>query len=272
MARPATGQVVERSSGRGTTYGIRFRAGGRRHYLTTSARCRSEAEAELANVLADVRRGIWQPPKHEVPAVAAPDENFHILATEWVDKRRHEVKQRTVDYWTLNLTCHLLPFFAEYDVSQITVNLVERFKLEKLRERERWEALKPEERKKLGLRKPLSNATINHCLKILAMILDYAIDRELIEKNVARGKTRRLKVQRPRRTWLEIEEVRAVLDVEVKHRALVATLILAGLRIGELIELTWRDVDLARGKLKIEDAKTDAGQRNIDITPDLLSC
>jgi integrase len=75
---------------------------------------------------------------------------------------------------------------------------------------------------------------------------------------------------RLRRTWLEIEEVRAVLDVEVKHRTLVATLILAGLRIGELIALTWRDVDLVRGKLKIEDAKTDAGQRNIDITPDLL--
>jgi integrase len=75
---------------------------------------------------------------------------------------------------------------------------------------------------------------------------------------------------RLRRTWLEIEEVRAVLDVEVMHRTLVATLILAGLRIGELIALTWRDVDLVRGKLKIEDAKTDAGQRNIDITPDLL--
>ena len=47
------------------------------------------------------------------------------------------VKPRTVESWETNLSCHLLPFFAPYDVTDITVDLVERFKLEKLRERER---------------------------------------------------------------------------------------------------------------------------------------
>jgi integrase len=101
----------------------------------------------------------------------------------------------------------------------------------------------------------------------LPQVLDYAIDRELIEKNVARGKTRRLKAQRPKRTWLEIDEVRAILDSGEKHRALLATLILSGLRIGELISLRWRMVDLARGKLKVENSKTEAGERDVDITP-----
>ncbi len=66
MARPPTGQVLERTTGRGRTYALRFRAYGKRHYLTLGAGeegwSRRHAEEELANVLADVRRGIWKPP------------------------------------------------------------------------------------------------------------------------------------------------------------------------------------------------------------------
>jgi integrase len=49
-----------------------------------------------------------------------------------------------------------------------------------------------------------------------------------------------------------------------------ATMILAGLRVGELTSLRWADVDLASGKLRIADAKTDAGQRVVDVSPMLL--
>ena len=48
-------------------------------------------------------------------------------------------------------------------------------------------------------------------------------------------------------------------------------MILAGLRIGELTSLRWRAVDLARGKLTVEESKTDAGEgREIDLSPMLL--
>ena len=63
MARPATGQVIVRRGKRGCVFGLRFRAYGRRHYITTNAATREVANLELANVLADVRRGIWQPPR-----------------------------------------------------------------------------------------------------------------------------------------------------------------------------------------------------------------
>jgi hypothetical protein len=61
MARPATGQVVTRRGKRGTVYALSFRAYGKRQYVTTNAASEPEAELELANVLADVRRGIWRP-------------------------------------------------------------------------------------------------------------------------------------------------------------------------------------------------------------------
>jgi hypothetical protein len=81
MSRPATGSVVELHGGRGRTFAIRFRAYGRRHYVTLDG-VKSEAEArvELQNVLADVRRGIWQPPRPEpVVPQQVVEPSFHEL-------------------------------------------------------------------------------------------------------------------------------------------------------------------------------------------------
>ena len=75
---------------------------------------------------------------------------------------------------------------------------------------------------------------------------------------------------KPRRTWLELDEVRALLNAaKGPPRAMLATMILAGLRVGELLALRWRDVDLANGKLRVEEAKTDAGERVVDLSPAL---
>ncbi len=46
---------------------------------------------------------------------------------------------------------------------------------------------------------------------------------------------------------------------------MIATLVFAGLRIGELCALRWRDVDLAGGWIHVGDAKTDAGRRRVKI-------
>ena len=51
----------------------------------------------------------------------------------------------------------------------------------------------------------------------------------------------------------------------VPRRAILATLALAGPRIGELCALRWRDVDLAAGRIKVGAAKTDAGRRDIRL-------
>jgi integrase len=48
--------------------------------------------------------------------------------------------------------------------------------------------------------------------------------------------------------------------------ALLATMALAGLRVGEAAALRWRSVDLAGGTLRIERAKTHAGERKIDLS------
>jgi len=51
------------------------------------------------------------------------------------------------------------------------------------------------------------------------------------------------------------------------RRPIIATLLLAGPRAGELCNLRWRDVDLANGRIRIGRSKTQAGLREIVLLP-----
>jgi integrase len=55
----------------------------------------------------------------------------------------------------------------------------------------------------------------------------------------------------------------------VARRAMFATLVFSGMRLGELLALRWRDADLADGWLYVGRSKTDAGVRRIKIRPAL---
>jgi len=286
MSRPATGQVVERRGKRGKTYALRFRARGKRQFVTlgTSAEgwSRRRAEEELSNTLADVRRGRWQPASPAL-VVTQPGEEptFHVFASEWVARRRDEVDARTAEHWEWALSSHVLPVFASSRLSEITASAVDQYKAGKLREREQRQAEldRWEQERASGTgpslprpQRPLGNGSINKTLKVLAQVLDDAVEYRLIETNPARGRRRRLKAAKPRRTWLELEDVNVLLEAADGSRALLATMCLAGLRVSELCSLRWRAVDLARGILTVEESKTDAGEgRTIDLSPMLRS-
>ena len=255
MARPPTGQIVERAGKNGRVFALRFRAYGERRYITTEAQSRKEAEQELRHVLADVERGVWRPavPASVPSVVPAAEPSFWDFAREWLERREHEVEGRTVEHWEWALNSHLRDYFGRKLLSEITAATVDSYKSAKLREE-----------------RPLSAGSINKSLKVLAQILDDAVEYGHIDTNPAGGRKRRLKAAKPRRTWLELDEVRSLLDASGKHRALLATMILSGLRVGELIELRWRDVNLAQSRLRVQEAKTEAGERTVDISPLLL--
>ena len=111
------------------------------------------------------------------------------------------------------------------------------------------------------------------------MILDTAVEYELIARNPAKGRRRRLAAVKPHRSWLDrSEQITALLDAvyeidrETKlrvgqRRALVATFVFAGLRLGEALALCWEDVDLEAGTIRVRDAKTDAGVRTVNLLP-----
>jgi integrase len=289
MARRATGQVVEPKDGR--AWAIRFRAGGKRRYVALGTADegwnRQRAEAELRHTLADVERNAWQP--YEPEPVEAPSEvpTFHTFASEWYEAGAAEWRVRTrIDYrW--RLTSHLLPHFASYPLSAITVEEVDRFRTAKVRESERLnaqrkaQAAKPPAERKQPLPRPLSHGSINKLIRLLAAILEQAVEYGYLDRNPAQGRKRLLRESKPSRSYLQPEQVAALLtaagelDAEARagdtgrRRPLLATLTLAGLRISEALALRWRDVNLADRRLRVIEAKTGAGVREVNLTPTL---
>jgi integrase len=273
MARPATGQIVIDRRRRDTTFGLRFNAYGKRRYVRLGTAAEGwtpgSAHTELQNVLADVRRGIWQPPAPAPTPEAKSDPTFHEFASAWVKASKSEWRPKTVLDYEWQLSCHLLPFFRAHRLSQITIQEVDRYRQTQVS------------------RKEISPASINKTITRLGQILEVAVEYELIARNPAKGRRRRLKVSRPAPVWLDsAEQIEALLTAAstldrygetkggrdqkgglVYRRALLAAFVFGGLRIGELTDLRWRDVDAPGNRLIVREAKTDAGVREVDLLP-----
>jgi integrase len=288
MPRKAIGGVIEPKQGR--AWAIRFRAYGKRRYVALGTSdegwTREKAEKKLGHVLADVERGIWKPEAPPPDQGPTTEPTFHEFASEWFEGVAPELRERTrIDYqW--RLSNHLLPYFAKHRLSAITVEEVDRYRREKVREskavaaaRQRQLALPEKERKRLV--RPLSNGSINKTIRLLAVVLEQAVEYGYLDRNPAKGRKRLLKEDKPTRSYLQPDQVAALLGAAGKidadaregdtrrRRPLLATLTLAGLRISEALDLRWRDVNLDARRLRVAAAKTDAGIREVDLTPAL---
>src|SRR5919108_3630479 len=293
MGRKADGQVIERRWKAGRGYALRFLAYGERHYLTLGLKregwSSERAEEELQNVLADVRRGIWIPPDrgrgqaNENGGGPEPQPTFHRFSSEWLAGRRGEVTERTYEFYEWALTHHLLPYFANWQLSEIDVEAVDgyrRFKVAQADQRraaiERGAPLVDEKENPL---RPLSAASINKTIDVLQAVLALAVEYGHIERNPAAGKRRRLKPPTRRPVHLDTaEQIEALLDAAGEldarpvaqtsgRRALIAALVLAGPRVSEACGMRWRDIDLANGRLHVGRSKTQAGLREIPLLP-----
>jgi hypothetical protein len=135
--------VLERPYGGSKVFALRFRAYGRRRYLTLGTPeegwTRRRSEEEMAVIRAEVERGAWVPPSPRHQAAvgdrgrgddAAP---FGSFAKAQVRERRSEVRPATSRYWDWALG-HLLPFFADWPLTKIDVWAVDAYRLHKLEE------------------------------------------------------------------------------------------------------------------------------------------
>jgi integrase len=226
MARPATGQVVKPTPGQ-PCFALRFRAYGKREYLTLG---RPEdgwtlamAQRELAVVLRDVDLGTWRPPRPDPPAKTTVDPTFHEFASDWFATKRLEIEHNTASSYGNDLTNHLLPFFKDHPISEITMAEVDRYRQSKVREAAEITAAAESGKPmmvsyvdRLGRRyrrraRPLSARSINMHIDLLAQILAVAVDHGHLQSNPAVGKRRRMKVSKPRPVHLDSAEQIAIL-------------------------------------------------------------
>jgi integrase len=263
VTRPPTGSIVYNETTK--VYALRYTVSApyrldwrKRWYETLGSEdegwTMQRAERALQDRLTEIRLGHWHPPQPVVEQVVE-DPILTVFARKWLTDHNVGVEPRTIEFRDWAVEGHLLPLLGSYRVSELSSKLIDRYALTKQREG------------------ALSARSINATVKILAQLLADAVEDEAIplEVNPAAGKKRRLRAGRPRRTWLALDEVRGLLDAAGNHRAMIALLLLAGTRISEACSLRWGAVDLTRGKLKIVESKTQAGERTIEIAPLLLT-
>jgi integrase len=250
------GHVIERKWKAGRGYALRFVAYDQRRYLTLGLDkdgwTRKRAEEELANIMADVRRGIWIPPTRRTgtPASAASSNGtedgmptFHAFSSDWLAGRKAEVSAAMYRYLHWALTFHLLGYFADHRLDEITIEVVDDYRRHKLAEAERRERAAKKGKPHLNAAgvplRPLGPSTINKTIEVLQAILATAVEYEYITKNPAAGRRRRLKVPARRPVYLDtaqqilaLLEAASILDAAPSYnlsdrRANVACLLLA---------------------------------------------
>jgi integrase len=358
MPRPAKGSILPRTLTDGSrSYRLRFSANGERQdvFLHEQPGCECgcgggwtepAARTELGNILARVRAGVWNPPQPPTPP-EPPREipTFHEYASLWLQRKidgvtgDRPIRPNTAADYRSALTQHLLPYFARHRLDAIDRQACLAFKATKIREAtELRDALavgadlRDTRNRRLV---PIGPSQLRKLISMLAMILDDAIEDELIDRNPARGKRMRVRVPKPRRSFLELDELADLIDAAatqdalpqlptteltgdntrarvarllatghtsaligqrlglakatVSHhirgltgqqavayigrRAVIEILARTGLRVGELCSLRLRDVrlhDPDGARMHIRDAKTDAGIREVQMTPDLV--
>lgn len=154
-------------------------------------------------------------------APTATDITFHEYASEWFRRRcSGELGERppaeaTREHYLWSLS-HLLPFFARKPVAKITKRDCERFRGKLFADSEALRVLidaggKPTYENGQP-RKPLSLRSIRSIMALLGQILQDAVEDELRPDNPARSKRLRVRVPKPNRTFLEIDQLVALLD------------------------------------------------------------
>ena len=267
MGRPTTGNLREirsRVTGRVVSYSARVTYNGQRRMVPLEATTRETALREMARMVDEQRRGIWIEP---LPMRLRRSPRFDKFADEWFARQRLEGGRHRTGLspsgeadlrWRLN---HLGAHFARFPINAITIADVDNYRLTKVQE---------------GV---LNATSINKTITTLAAILDTAVEYELINRNPAKGRRRRLPAVKPHRSWLDrSDQITALLDAvyeidrETKlrvgqRRILIATFVYAGLRLGEALALHWEDINLEAGAIRVRKAKTDAGVRTVNLLP-----
>ncbi|MFJ8081524.1 tyrosine-type recombinase/integrase [Streptomyces sp. NPDC096205] len=247
------GTITKRSDGRYQAAAYVFRPDGTRHRKFVYGQTRDEVADKLTELQEKTRKGI--------PA-AESTMAFGDYLTYWLAAIAPErLKPSTLNSYEGLTRLYIRPALGKKKLNRLSPADVRRFLLEfkssclcclRGADKER-----PEEKRsccavgRCCKRRP-SARTVQYIHAVMRSALQQAMREELIARNVARiveTPTVDPKEVRP----LDAGEVRLLLKTARPHRlyALWLLLVSAGLRRGEALGLTWSDVDLANGQLRV---------------------
>src|SRR2546429_1015640 len=253
-SRRQRGSIILWRGKRGNVWRIKYTDAKRKPVMETIGPekqfTRRDVEAELRDRLHRVEQKRWEKPK---PIT------FRDYQETWFEReeRLRHWKLSTINvyrYVLARLTAH----FGSMKLAEI-----------RLRDVADYVAHQSKPRNKGG--GGLGAATVNRDVGILYDVMKTAKTEELIDSNPVEGANR---PRIPKRRWriLKPDEIRRVAKAfeDDQARVVFLTLVLTGLRASELRALRWRAVSLVENVLKVEDSKSESGERSIAI-PSVLA-
>lgn len=233
---------------------------GKRKYKTVYGATQKEADEKAALVRASLHKGL---------DVAADRDSFGLWAERWMKLHSAGVSSGAMTSYR-SAVKRLEPIFPvsiakvrPYDIQVIINELAEKHPV---------------------TGRPASKRTLETVRLAARMIFNLAIDNRVIEYNPAARITIPARATEDKREALTEEEQGWILHTPHRAQRAAMIMMLAGLRRGELIPLTWRDIDLDARTIRVdksvemikghthgkEGGKTKSSTRTVDI-PQLLA-
>lgn len=183
------------------------------------------------------------------------DNRFDNIAQRWKNDKKPYVKKSTYAAYSLMIANHLGPSFGT--LNEITEERVQRFVLDKLAQ-------------------GLSQKTIKDMLVVLKMILKFGAKNGLLEPRAIDVKFPTPREQR-RIEVLSRGHQRRIMEHIVAHFTYsnlgIYICLCTGMRIGEICALTWADIDLENGLIRVDKTiqriyMTDGSRRHTELIID----
>jgi integrase len=225
---------------------------GRRKALY--AKTQAEVRARLTAALRDRDVGL--------PAAGDERQTLADWLHAWLAAAKPTVRVRTWRRYEEYVRIHLIPTIGRIRLARLTPNHVQQLYARKLEE-------------------GLSAQTVRHLHAVLRRALNEAVRQGVVPRNVATI-ARPPKAPRHEIQVLSAAQVLTLLDSLEGDRfeALYTVALSTGMRLGELLALRWRDVDLTYGRLQVRqtlhylraggyvfaEPKTSGSRRSIDLT------
>ena len=174
------------------------------------------------------------------------NEKFGTLFTDWMLVfKRHTIQGRSFDRLFGHVVRHVIPDLKDFKLEEMNVNLMQRY-INTL------------------YQKNLALDTIRKTKQIISQFFEYAIDNDMMLKNPMtkikiQKRDKHIQDDKPRYKAIPIEireDLMKALEKSEFLNPLCLTMWCAGLRIGEVLALQWRDIDFERGLIEVNRAIT----------------
>jgi integrase len=188
------------------------------------AKTRQEAAKKLTAALRDVEMGL---------PIAADKLSVERYFTDWLAAVKSTIRPRTWKRYEQYIRVHLLPTLGRVALAKLSAQHLQLLYAKKLEE-------------------GLSSTSVHHTHTVIHKALEGALRLGLIQRNVS-DLVDPPRMRHHEMTTLSEQQARTLIGAThgIRHEALYVVALATGMRLGELLALKWRDIDLERATLNV---------------------